>query len=163
MISAPSPAPLTRGLLHFDLITINASFCPLPLPISCLVWETLRFWISSFFPTLYYQKSRARSFSLGMDLSFHRLLLRLPSLFQLYFTHSRRTTPSLLLSVESSHSLSHPRSCVAVWVIQVIMVNKCAISMETSLWSGTSSVSAFLHAAVLNRWRDIFVCMIEIQ
>lgn len=42
-----------------------------------------------------------------------------------------------------------PRSCVAVWVIQVIMVNKCAISTETLLWSGTSSVSACLHAAEL--------------
>lgn len=73
------------------LITINASFCPLPLPISCLVWDTLRLWISSFFPTLYYPKSRARSFSLGMDLSFLHLLLRLPALFQLYFRHSPRT------------------------------------------------------------------------
>lgn len=82
---------------------------------------------------------------------------------QLYFHRSLRITPSLCLSLESSYSLAHLRSCVAVWVTQVIMVNNCAISMETSPWSGMSSFSACLHAAVLNRWRDHFVCMTESQ
>lgn len=47
-----------------------------------------------------------------------------------------RVTPFSLFSPESSFSLVLPRSCVAVRVTQVIMVNEC--TMETSLWSGTS-------------------------
>lgn len=64
-------------------------------------------------------------------------------------TVTPRIAPSLMLSAESSHALSpgRPRSCVAVWVMQVIMANMCAIPSETSLCSGTSRVC--LHAAAL--------------
>lgn len=42
LFSSPSQAPLTRGLLHFDvLIIVNASILPLPLAIFCLVRDTL--------------------------------------------------------------------------------------------------------------------------
>ena len=41
------------------------------------------------------------------------------------------------------------------------MVNRCVISMETSLWSGTGSVSASLHAAVLIGGWVILVRMTE--
>lgn len=133
------------------LSAINASFRPLPRVHSLFgtgYFTALDLFTSSSRSFFFHQKSRARSFSLCMDPHFIILscvsLLSFDTLWRsLHPCCFQRSLPILFLTC------AHPRSCVAVWVIQVIMVNKCAISTETSLWSGTSSVSACLHAAVL--------------
>lgn len=160
--SPPSLAPLTRGLLHFDvLIIINASILPLPLAISCLVWDTLHllFGFLHIF-LLFVLKNHQHSVFL---LTWIFISSFSPASSFSFVSITLWGSLHPCLSLESSYSLAHLRSCVAVWVTQVIMVNNCAISVETSLWSGMSSISACLHAAVLNRWRDNFVCMIESQ
>lgn len=120
----------------------SSSSCPLP------VWYGTLYSLGSLhiFLTFSIRKSQAQSFLLCMDL--HFIVSSSLSNISIALRGSLHLC-CFQLNLPFSFSPVHPRSCVAVWVVQVIMVKWCVISTETSPWSGTSSISACLHATVL--------------
>lgn len=136
VISALSSSSYPWLVALWCLSANRASFRPLPLAHSFffLLSGILQLWIPSFF-------SLFSSEITTILYLFARVLvsssLSLSTLFPSRVTLSEGHAILKVLPFSSSPVL--PRSCVAVWVMQVIMVNRCAISMETSVWSGTSS------------------------
>lgn len=165
VISTLSPAPLTRGLLHFDVcLLLTRPFVLFHVSTPCLVRDTLRLWISSHLPHGLFFSSEITS-TLFLSLhgsSFHHLVLRVPPLFR----HSLKITPSLLLSAESSHSLPYlcPPSllCCSMGNTGNHGEQVCDIHGDLAVVRYEQCLR-LLACRGVNWWRDIFVCMIESQ